>query len=179
MGSGAELLSLNAWKSGSERFENNAETGISASTANGTEVPKRNDSAKSSKQDGNADFTESREILLIGEPVQIRAMQYLLQKDFSIENVRLVCPMADAPKELMHGTEVISVEESLREVCRQANLVIADPIYARLLPETPERFVSLPHEAYSGRHYREDIPVFIGPEFTDWMGNVLQEAGRL
>ena len=50
-----------------------------------------------------------------------------------------------------------------------ARRVIADPIYARLLPDEKEKFVSMPHEAYSGRHYHDDMPIFVGPSFTAWM----------
>ena len=62
----------------------------------------------------------------------------------------------------MNGIEVVSVEEAIRRECRHAQRIIADPIYARLLPEEADKFISFPHEAYSGRHYRDQIPVFIG-----------------
>ena len=31
------------------------------------------------------------------------------------------------------------------------------------------KFISLPHEGYSGRIYRKDIPVFIGEGFNNWL----------
>jgi len=35
--------------------------------------------------------------------------------------------------------------------------VIADPIYSRII-QPGTKFISLPHEAFSGRIYRKDIP---------------------
>ena len=109
------------------------------------------------------------DVLLIGEPVFTESLKYLLENEAGVARVGQICPMTDAPKKLLKSIDVVSVEDALRERCRRAGRVIADPIYARLLPEEPEKFVSLPHEAYSGRHYRENIPRFIGPEFSEWI----------
>ncbi|WP_276628834.1 hypothetical protein [Eubacterium pyruvativorans] len=68
---------------------------------------------------------------------------------------------------------MVTIEDALREHCRKAKRIIADPIYARLLPEEQEKFISLPHEAYSGRHYRDQIPRFIGPDFSSWVSGNL------
>jgi hypothetical protein len=40
---------------------------------------------------------------------------------------------------------------------QNAETVIADPIYRRII-QPGARFISLPHEAFSGRIYRKDIP---------------------
>ncbi|MEG1742278.1 MAG: hypothetical protein RR237_05305, partial [Acetivibrio sp.] len=45
-------------------------------------------------------------------------------------------------------------------------IVIADPMYRPLLSGRKETlFISLPHEAFSSRIYREEAPVFIGNAF--------------
>ncbi len=113
------------------------------------------------KFDPDAQIPDSQ-ILLIGEPVFLHAMKHYLTTERGAESVRLLCPIADAPAVLMNGIEVVSVEEAIRRECRHAQRIIADPIYARLLPEEADKFISFPHEAYSGRHYRDQIPVFIG-----------------
>jgi len=57
-------------------------------------------------------------------------------------------------------------EDRLIEAVRSAHTVIADPLYKVVCrPHAPERFVPFPHEAYSGRIFRKDIPVFCGEEF--------------
>ena len=96
-------------------------------------------------------------------------MKTFLQQEMGLSDVRLLCPLADAPRWLLEQVEVASVEDVIRQECCKARRVIADPIYARLLPDEKEKFVSMPHEAYSGRHYHADMPIFVGPSFTAWM----------
>ena len=76
--------------------------------------------------------------------------------------------MADAPRLLLGEIDTVSVETAIREECCAARKVIADPIYSRLLPDEADKFISFPHEAYSGRHYRKDIPCFIGSFVEEW-----------
>ena len=48
-------------------------------------------------------------------------------------------------------------EEEIEEALRGAKRVIADPLYWRIVPAKSE-FLPLPHEAFSGRIYRKQIP---------------------
>ena len=58
-------------------------------------------------------------------------------------------------------------EEDLIPAVRKAKIVIADPLYKVVCREgAPERFIAFPHEAYSGRIFRKEIPVFAGTEFS-------------
>ena len=118
------------------------------------------------------------EILLIGEPVMMKSMAETISgesaraaKDGKRESysVRIISPMRGLPREIADGTEEIVLEDALREACRRADLVIADPLYARLLPEEPGKFIKLPHVAYSGRFYEKEIPVLIGDRFDMWL----------
>ena len=59
----------------------------------------------------------------------------MLQQEMGISDVRMLCPLADAPRWLLEQVEVASVEDVIRQECRKARRVIADPIYARLLPD--------------------------------------------
>ena len=112
---------------------------------------------------------EETDVLLIGEPVFTASLACLLEKELGIFHVSRICPMPYAPRVLMKDVKVVTIEDALREHCRKAKRIIADPIYARLLPEEREKFISLPHEAYSGRHYRDQIPRFIGSDFSSWI----------
>ena len=100
-------------------------------------------------------------------------MKAMLQQEMGISDVRMLCPLADVPRWLLEQVEVASVEDVIRQECRKARRVIADPIYARLLPDEKEKFISMPHEAYSGRHYHADMPIFVGPSFSAWLKNKL------
>lgn len=138
-------------------------------------------SADGSTQSHEENDADKFEILLIGEPVMMKSMAETLracgtlkfgeggceeEKEFS---VRIISPMRGLPREIAEGTDEIVLEDELREACRRADLVIADPLYARLLPEAPEKFIKLPHVAYSGRFYEKEIPVLVGERLDMWL----------
>ena len=135
----------------------------------------------SSTQSHEENGADKYEILLIGEPVMMKSMAETLrafgtlkfgedgckeEKEFS---VRIISPMRGLPRDIAEGTDEIVLEDELREACRRADLVIADPLYARLLPEEQDKFIKLPHVAYSGRFYEKEIPVLVGERFDMWL----------
>ncbi len=127
-------------------------------------------------------------ILLIGEPVMMKSMAETLKANGLLKSdedgcgkekklsVRIISPMRGLPREIAEGTDEIVLEDKLREACRMADLVIADPLYARLLPEKPEKFIKLPHVAYSGRFYEKEIPVLVGERLDAWLEEKLCEV---
>ncbi|MEE3420282.1 MAG: nitrogenase component 1 [Lachnospiraceae bacterium] len=108
-------------------------------------------------------------VLIIGEPVFIRSLREFLHSEYAIprEEICLLCPFSDAPHELTEGMEIVPAEQDLREECGRADFVIADPYYARLLPDSPGKFIHLPHEAYSGRFFRGEAVRFVGPDISE------------
>ena len=74
-----------------------------------------------------------------------------------------------------HGLQAFAVwpdvdhgfpEDVLAELIRKSRYIIGDPLY-RTIPHdsTQNTFVDFPHEAYSGRIFRDKIPVFIGKDY--------------
>ena len=70
--------------------------------------------------------------------------------------------------------------EASREITRR---ILALSSWARAktvmaywsLPEEPDKFIKLPHVAYSGRFYEKEIPVLVGERLDMWLAeNVLQ-----
>lgn len=59
------------------------------------------------------------QVLLIGEPIQILSMKAFLQYDMGIPDVRLLCPMSDAPQVLTTQMEIVSVEDVIRQECKK------------------------------------------------------------
>lgn len=57
-------------------------------------------------------------------------------------------------------------EDVLAELIRKSCYIIGDPLY-RTIPHDSKQntFVDFPHEAYSGRIFRDQIPVFIGKDY--------------
>lgn len=115
------------------------------------------------------DDTPCDVLLINGEPLQLLSMRQFLADEYGLHDVRLLCPLADAPEPLTTQIETACSEEAIRRECRKARRIIADPIYARLLPGEEKKFLSFPHEAYSGRHYRDDLPLFVGPDARKWL----------
>lgn len=75
-----------------------------------------------------------------------------------------------------HGLQAFAVwpdvdhgfpEDVLAELIRKSRYIIGDPLY-RTIPHdsTQNTFVDFPHEAYSGRIFRDRIPVFIGNNYN-------------
>lgn len=113
---------------------------------------------------------QNADILIIGEPVQSLAIRETLSVSFGLENIRIISPMHGLSKEIVNlGCEKVELEDELREACASAKHVIADPLYARLLPNERDKFIFLPHVAYSGRYYENDVPVLIGERLDRWM----------
>lgn len=56
-------------------------------------------------------------------------------------------------------------EEELLQLIQKSHMVIADPLYRAIPHQADVHFVDFPHEAYSGRIFRKDIPVFASPGF--------------
>lgn len=74
-----------------------------------------------------------------------------------------------------HGLQAFAVwpdvdhgfpEDVLAELIRKSRYIIGDPLY-RTIPHDSKQntFVDFPHEAYSGRIFRDKIPVFIGKDY--------------
>lgn len=74
-----------------------------------------------------------------------------------------------------HGLQAFAVwpdvdhgfpEDVLAELIRKSQYIIGDPLY-RTIPHDSKQniFVDFPHEAYSGRIFRDRIPVFIGKDY--------------
>jgi len=100
-----------------------------------------------------------KDFFIIGESVLSRSLAYA---------VKLECgmmPRVIYPLELL--TELDGIlsdddihameEEEIAKVCAGAKLVIADPLYRPVLPKDC-KFFPLPHEAFSGRIARKQIP---------------------
>ena len=115
-------------------------------------------------------------ILIIGEPVAARSLGEAASLLGKYREIRFLCPITDAPEELTRGMMITDDEHVIRDACRRADRIIADPIYGRLLPGEREKFIFLPHDAFSGRYYRDQHPVFAGP---DAVRNILDAQNDL
>ena len=109
-------------------------------------------------------ITEDR-ILVLGEEIFARTLASVINELPSEKRMHLsACALWPDVDEGLPELRLIPV-------VRSAKMVIADPLYKVILPKGEKegsngtRFVPFPHEAYSGRIYRNSIPVFAGPGF--------------
>ena len=126
---------------------------------------------------GDAAGVGGRRITVIGEAVFATSLGYCLRHELGETDVRIACPLED-PCALLGPADVsVRGEEEVARVMRSSDVVIADPLYEVLLEGHPGvSFVGLPHEAYSGRMLRDEIPRFVGPGFEDVVARALPEG---
>ncbi len=101
-------------------------------------------------------------VMIVGEPVFASSLRFNL-KSLGYEDVKILCPTEYDCGLLKPSDLKISDEKKFEDVLNAADVIIADPIYKRVLTKDNNAkipFVNFPHEAFSGRMYRSYIPVF-------------------
>ncbi|AKA68049.1 nitrogenase component 1 [Clostridium scatologenes] len=97
--------------------------------------------------------------VIIGESVYSESLAAALKIEKNMK-VKVLCPLETEPDLLLEGDIVAEDEDSIITYLKSAKAVIADPIYHTII-QPGTKFISLPHEAFSGRIYRKDIPDLI------------------
>lgn len=95
------------------------------------------------------------DVTVIGDAVYCTALSKVFCKKFD-KKVRVICP-PDTPLELIqNGMEILNGENMARTILNNSKTVIADPLYKPLVNDNAS-FISVPHEAFSGRIFRSGI----------------------
>ncbi len=89
------------------------------------------------------------EVTLIGEPVTMGSIGAAIGMVHEM-SVRVLCPVEADNLLLAPEDRMLRGEEELEEALRGVEIVIADPMYRSICPETTQ-FYALPHQALSGR----------------------------
>ena len=67
----------------------------------------------------------------------------------------------DCPADILRECDRLTPDEDdITAELEGAAFVVADPLYRPIVPQGA-KFTALPHEAFSGRIYRDDIPDLI------------------
>lgn len=96
---------------------------------------------------------------IIGESVLSRSLANAIYLECGIMP-RVIYPLELLPQleGILSDADIhVMEEEEIAQTCAGARLVIADPLYRPVLPKDCQ-FISLPHEAFSGRIARKQIP---------------------
>lgn len=110
-----------------------------------------------------------QQVLLLGETVFAGSLRYLLEEDLGQDQVTVVCPLEDSFGLLRPGDLLTGEEEDIKCLANASHVFIADPAWAQVLdPDWAGDLVPIPQEAYSGRAFRPEIPVFVDPSFQSW-----------
>ena len=105
---------------------------------------------------------DAPDTVILGESVTSRSLAAALLLDYGI-CAEVICPV-ELPRELEGSfCRQIEDEQDLQAALSDARRVIADPLFAPIVPQGAQ-FFPLPHEAYSGRIYRKQIPNLV----TTW-----------
>lgn len=99
---------------------------------------------------------KSEDVVIIGESIISRSLASAIYIEYG-KTAKVICPI-EAEKNILSSKDaVLTEEDDIADALKSAALVIADPMYKPILSEHAE-LIPLPHEAYSGRIFRNDIP---------------------
>lgn len=106
---------------------------------------------------------EKASLTLIGEPVLMKSlMAHIYKKHHMI--ARYICPLEGCEEVLEQGDLLARGEEELEAALKDAELVIADPLYRPICPKNAA-FFELPHVAFSGRCFQKGFINLFEPNF--------------
>ncbi len=106
-----------------------------------------------------------KKIRIIGEAVTMGSLAASLREKFQVD-ADIICPLENSEELCACDANLVKGEEGVEEALRDADVVIADPLY-RVLCRRKE-FIELPHLAFSGRIFLKNIPDLMEwiPEFN-------------
>ena len=100
-------------------------------------------------------FIPTPDITLIGEPVTMGSLAAAIEQKYG-KKVQLLCPLEITEGLLRQEDEVIRGEEAMEEKLKTARIIVADPLYRPICPESAT-FYEMPHIAFSGRIYLKNL----------------------
>ena len=95
-------------------------------------------------------------IYIIGESVISQSLKAAMALKQGID-ATVICPLETEPVYIGENVLLFSSVEEIKAAIAEAKTVIADPIYKTICADETN-FIALPHEAFSGRIYRKEIP---------------------
>ena len=116
-----------------------------------------------------------KRIYAVGEAVWAASVCASLREDFGLTNVCAIAAADGGESLIGEGDYAIVDEEDIFAKLIDADAVIADPLYKPALPGIDRQFIPFPHEGYSGRIYRKDIPLMVCENFNIWFGREIKK----
>ena len=107
----------------------------------------------------NRKIDKDAEITIVGESVMSESLAYAISKEKN-KTVNVISSLETDEKLLLEGDKIAMYEDDIEQCLKNSKTIIADPLYRPICP-IDSNFISLPHEAFSGRIYRDEIPNII------------------
>ena len=107
----------------------------------------------------NRKIDKNAEITIVGESVMSESLAYAITKEKN-KTVNVISALETDEKLLLEGDKIAMYEDDIEKCLKNSKTIIADPLYRPICP-LDSNFISLPHEAFSGRIYRDEIPNII------------------
>ena len=103
-------------------------------------------------------------VAVIGEGVTSLSLASAIEMELH-RPAKVLCA-TECPEDILRDCDLMTPDEDdIIPALAGADAVIADPMYAPIVPEGI-KFIPLPHEGFSGRLYREEIPDLTKTNFT-------------
>lgn len=107
----------------------------------------------------NREIDENAEITIVGESIMSESLAYAISKEKN-KTVNVISSLETDEKLLLEGDKIAIFEDDIEKCLKNSKTIIADPLFRPICP-LDSNFISLPHEAFSGRIYRDEIPNII------------------
>ena len=107
----------------------------------------------------NRKIDKDAEITIVGESIMSESLAYAISKEKN-KTVNVISSLETDEKLLLEGDKIAMYEDDIEKCLKNSKIIIADPLYRPICP-LDSNFISLPHEAFSGRIYRDEIPNII------------------
>ena len=107
----------------------------------------------------NRKIDKYAEITIVGESIMSESLAYAISKEKN-KTVNVISSLETDEKLLLEGDKIAMFEDDIEKCLKNSKTIIADPLFRPICP-LDSNFISLPHEAFSGRIYRDEIPNII------------------
>ena len=107
----------------------------------------------------NRKIDKDAEITIVGESIMSESLAYAISKEKN-KTVNVISSLETDEKLLLEGDKIDMFEDDIEKCLKNSKTIIADPLFRPICP-LDSNFISLPHEAFSGRIYRDEIPNII------------------
>ena len=107
----------------------------------------------------NRKIDKNPQITIVGESIMSESLAYAISTEKN-KTVNVISKLETQKNLLLEGDKLKIYEDDIEKELKNSKIIIADPLYRPICPLN-SNFISLPHEGFSGRIYRDEIPNLI------------------